>query len=257
MTVRLVVTRIRSSDSPKFSRLPFVYFVCFVLKFFLECYALIPCLKRMTMLKFCRRPMILILISLLCGPSAWADEPGFRPLFNGKDLSGWEGDLSLWKVADNTIVGDSAGIQHNQFLMSKEEFGDFELKLEFRLKDGVGNSGVQFRTKRIPNSTEVSGYQADIGENFWGCLYDESRRNKVLVKPPADFEKSLKKGDWNEYFIRANGDHIVLKVNGVTTVDYKEPDAEIARKGILALQVHSGGPLKVEFRNIRIKPLGE
>ena len=141
--------------------------------------------------------------------------------------------------------------------MTKEEFGNFELKLEFRLKDGIGNSGVQFRTKRIPNSTEVSGYQADIGENYWGCLYDESRRNKVLVKAPVDLEKQLKKGDWNEYSIRAQGDHIVLKLNGVTTVDYKEPDAEIARNGIIALQVHSGGPLKVEFRKIRIQSLAD
>ena len=203
------------------------------------------------------RSMLLILFMLISSPNAWSEEPGFRPLFNGKDLTGWEGDLKLWKVADNAIVGDSAGIQHNQFLVSKEEFSDFELKLEFRLKDGAGNSGVQFRTKRIPNSTEVSGYQADIGENYWGCLYDESRRNKILVKAPDDFEKSLKKGDWNEYTIRAKGDHIMLKVNGVTTVDYTEPDAEIARKGILALQVHSGGPLKVEFRNIRIKSLTE
>ena len=203
------------------------------------------------------RSLVLVPLIILSSTYAWSDEPGFRPLFNGKDLAGWDGDLKLWKAVDNTIVGDSAGIQHNQFLVSKEEFSDFELKLEFRLKDGVGNSGVQFRTKRIPNSTEVSGYQADIGENYWGCLYDESRRNKILVKAPGDFEKSLKKGDWNEYTIQAKGDHIVLKVNGVTTVDYKEPDAEIARKGIIALQVHSGGPLKVEFRNIRIKSLAE
>jgi hypothetical protein len=204
---------------------------------------------------FCRRSLVFIL-PIVCGIVS-AGEPGFRPLFNGKDLSGWDGDLSLWKVVDEAIVGDSAGIKHNQFLVTTEEFGDFELKLEFRLKDGVGNSGVQFRTKRIPNSTEVSGYQADIGESYWGCLYDESRRNKVLVKPPAEFEKTLKKGDWNEYTIWAEGDHIVLKVNGVTTVDYVEPDAAIARQGIIALQVHSGGPLKVEFRKIRIKPLGQ
>ena len=201
--------------------------------------------------------LLLFVSAILDVPIVRGDDAGFRSLFNGKDLSGWEGDLSLWKVADNAIIGDSAGIKHNQFLVTRDEFGDFELKLEFRLKEGIGNSGVQFRTKRIPNSTEVSGYQADIGENYWGCLYDESRHNKVLVKAPADFEKSLKKGDWNEYFIRAEGDHIVLKVNGVTTVDYKELDAAIARKGVVALQVHSGGPLKVEFRNIRIKTLVE
>jgi len=208
----------------------------------------------------CRQAFLgLLLVSCVAVPFGLnaADDAGFRLLFNGKDLSGWNGDESLWKVADNCIVGDSPGIKHNQFLCTKEEFGDFELKLEFRMKDGVGNSGVQFRTKQVPNSTEVSGYQADIGEKYWGCLYDESRRNKILVQPPADFEKSLKKGDWNEYTIRAEGDHVVLKVNGVTTVDYREPDASIARSGIIALQVHSGGPMKVEFRNIRIKPLGK
>lgn len=198
-----------------------------------------------------------IVFALLCCPGIGGDEAGFRPLFNGKDLSGWEGDTSLWKIEDQVIVGDPVGIKHNQFLVTNEEFGDFELKLEFRLKEGIGNSGVQFRTKRIPSSTEVSGYQADIGESYWGCLYDESRRNKVLASAPADFEKTLKKGDWNEYTIRAEADHIVLKMNGITTVDYKELQPEIPRKGIIALQVHSGGPLKVEFRKIRLKRLGE
>lgn len=190
--------------------------------------------------------------------TAWtfaAEDEGFRPLFNGKDLTGWDGDTTLWKVADNCIVGDSPGIKHNQFLCTKEDYGDFELKLEFRMKDGVGNSGVQFRTKKIPDSTEVSGYQADLGDGYWGCLYDESRRNKTLVKAPAAFEAGLKKGEWNEYTIRAEGDHVVLKINGTTTVDYREPDANIARSGVIALQVHSGGPMKIEFRKIRIKSL--
>ena len=116
---------------------------------------------------------------------------------------------------------------------------------------------MQFRTRKLPNTTEVSGYQADIGEKYWGCLYDESRRKKVLVQASPELEKVLKKSDWNEYSIRAAGDHIVLKINGITTVDYHEPDATIARSGLVALQVHSGGPMRVDFRNIRIKTLGE
>src|SRR5882757_2188078 len=153
----------------------------------------------------------LLTVAAVLSASSWAaDDDGFRSLFNGKDLTGWDGDTTLWKVEDNCIVGDSPGIKHNQFLCTKEEFGDFELKLEFRMKDGIGNSGVQFRTKKVPNSTEVSGYQADLGENYWGCLYDESRRNKILVKAPTDFEGALKKGDWNQYTIRAEGDHVVL-----------------------------------------------
>src|SRR6185437_15742761 len=107
-------------------------------------------------------------------------EEGFESLFDGKDLSGWQGDEKLWKVQDGMIVGDSAGLNHNEFLCTKKSFTNFELRLEFKIDKGVGNSGVQFRTKRLPNSTEVSGYQADLGENYWGCLYDESRRNKIL-----------------------------------------------------------------------------
>src|SRR5689334_9765362 len=109
-----------------------------------------------------RMTAFLVLIQI-CIAGLAADDADYRPLFNGKDLTGWDGDLSLWKVADKCIVGDSPGIKHNQFLATKDEFGDFELKLEFRLKDGNGNSGIQFRSKRVTNSTEVSGYQADIG----------------------------------------------------------------------------------------------
>lgn len=184
-------------------------------------------------------------------------EEGFVSLFNGKNLDGWEGDMKLWKAVDGSLVGDSPGIKQNEFLATKKTFSDFELRLEFKLHKGVGNSGVQFRSTRDPQSSEVSGYQADLGEKYWGCLYDEHRRNKVLVQAAPELEKSLKKDDWNTYVIRAEGDHIVLKINDVTTVDYHEPDDKIARSGMIAVQVHSGGPLKVEFRNIRIKELSK
>lgn len=195
-----------------------------------------------------------LLSALLCSTLSAADTE-WEPLFNGTDLTGWDGDLTLWKVVDGAIVGDSPGIKHNQFLKTKCNYDDFELRLEFRLKDGVGNSGIQFRSKPVENSTEVSGYQADIGENYWGCLYDESRRNKVLAQADAKLNDVLKKDDWNEYVIRAEGDHITLTINGVKTVDYREPDADITRTGFIALQVHSGPPLKVEFRKIRIREI--
>lgn len=183
------------------------------------------------------------------------DEAGFIPLFNGKNLDGWEGDTTLWKVEDGMIVGDSPGIPKNQFLATKKTFDDFELRLEFRVKDGQGNTGVQFRSKRDPKSSEVSGYQADLGEKYWGCLYDEHRRNKILVQAPPELSNVLKKDGWNTYTIRAVGDHIVLKINGFTTVDYREPDDTIARDGMIALQVHSGPAMRVEFRNIRLREL--
>ncbi|MFQ5732053.1 MAG: DUF1080 domain-containing protein [Planctomycetaceae bacterium] len=184
-------------------------------------------------------------------------EPGFVSIFNGKDLTGWEGNRKLWKVADGKIVGDSPGITRNEFLATKKRYHNFELRLEFRMKDGKGNSGVQFRSKRLPKSSAVQGYQADIGARFWGCLYDEHRRRKVLARAPASQSKVLKKGVWNTYVIRAKGNHVVMTVNGLKTVDYTERDKTVARKGILALQIHSGPPMRVEFRNIRIKVLAD
>lgn len=184
-----------------------------------------------------------------------AREPGFKPIFNGKDLAGWEGNTKIWKVEDGLLVGDSPGIRHNDFLATKKEYGDFELRLEFRMKDGKGNSGVQFRSKRIPKTTHVQGYQADLGAGFWGCLYDEHRRRKVLVHAPKSLAKVLKKDGWNTYIIRAKGNHITLTINGLKTVDYTEKDKSIARNGIIALQIHSGPAMRMEFRKLRIKSL--
>lgn len=199
--------------------------------------------------------MIATPLTSICAGEGKDDEAGFVPLFNGKDLSGWEGNRDLWKVDDGMIVGDSPGIKHNDFLATTKKYGDFELRLEFRMHGGTGNSGVQFRSSRVPNDTAVVGYQADIGQRFWGCLYDEHRRRKVLAQAPPELDKVLKPDGWNTYVIRAEGDHVTLSINGLKTVDYREPDEKIARSGIIALQVHSGGPMRIDFRNIRIKPL--
>lgn len=185
------------------------------------------------------------------------DEKGFVPLFNGTDLTGWEGDMELWKVREGMIVGDSPGIRRNEFLATKKTYGDFELRLEFRMRDGQGNSGVQFRSKREEGTSAVIGYQADLGQQYWGCLYDEHRRNKVLMQAPPELDKVLKKDDWNTYVIQAKGDHVTLTLNGLKTVDYKEPDEKIARDGIIALQIHSGPAMRMEFRKIRIRAASE
>ena len=186
-----------------------------------------------------------------------ADEEGFVPLFNGHDLTGWEGDKTLWIVEDGTLVGRSPGIKHNDFLATTKTFGDFILRFQVRVVDGKGNSGVQFRSQRVPPpSHEVAGYQADISKGWWGKLYDESRRRRVLAGPePEVIQKVLKPTDWNDYEIRAVEDKITLSLNGVVTVNYTEEDTRIARTGIIATQVHSGGPMEVQFKNIRIKEL--
>ena len=142
------------------------------------------------------------------------------PLFNGKTLDGWEGDLKIFRVEDGAIVAGTLDnkIARNEFLCTSKTYGDFELRLKVKLLGGDGaNAGIQFRTKRIPNHHEVSGYQADMGVGWWGALYDESRRNKVLTGPDqAKMKGVVKTGEWNDYVIRAEGKRIQLWINGVS-----------------------------------------
>ena len=191
------------------------------------------------------------------------DESGFTPLFDGKSLAGWEGDTKIFRVEDGAIVAGSRSerIARNEFLASKEEFGDFELRLQARLVGKGQNAGVQFRSQRVPDHFEMVGYQCDMGamrgQSIWGALYDESRRRKFLVEPPQEALKSaLKPEDWNDLVIRCEGPRVQMWVNGVQTVDYTEPDAAIPRTGRLGLQIHGGEPAEAAYRNIRIKKLG-
>lgn len=182
------------------------------------------------------------------------------PLFDGKSFNGWEGNLSIFRIEDGAIVGGSLKekVVRNEFLCTTKEYGDFELNVTFKLLGENPNAGIQFRTKRIPGNHEVSGYQADMGEGYWGALYDESRRNKVLAAPDKEtVAKAVKLNDWNEYVIRAEGNHIQLWLNGVKTVDYTENEQGIDTKGVIALQIHSGPPSEAWYKNITIRDLGK
>jgi poly(3-hydroxybutyrate) depolymerase/prenyltransferase beta subunit len=199
--------------------------------------------------------IILYWCRLLDGQPAITETAGFVPLFNGQDLTGWEGETSLWSARDGMLVGKSPGIKENQFLATKADYKDFILQLSFRLVNGEGNSGVQFRSVRIPG-TEMKGYQADIGQGYWGSLYDESRRNKVLAPASQQALDGLHKDGWNRYVVRAIGNQVRLSLNGVTSVDYREEDPEIAAQGgKIAVQIHGGGPMEVQFKDVYIQPL--
>ncbi|HKI21234.1 MAG TPA: family 16 glycoside hydrolase, partial [Isosphaeraceae bacterium] len=192
---------------------------------------------------------------LLSNLPAVVETAGFTPLVKDNDLTGWEGDTQLWSVKGGALIGHSPGLDHNEFLATTRSYGDFILALNFRLIDGKGNSGVQFRSVRVPPH-EMSGYQADIGEGYWGALYDESRRNKILVSPRPESLKALAQKDWNHYVVRAFGDRIDISLSGQTTVNnYREEDSQIARSGLLAVQIHAGGPMEIQFRDVMIQPL--
>jgi prenyltransferase beta subunit len=198
--------------------------------------------------------IILRWLRLLDGKPPALETAAFAPLFDKMDLDGWEGNTALWSARDRMLVGKSPGLDHNEFLATQQPYRGFILSLRFHLVDGNGNSGVQFRSVRIPG-TEMSGYQADLGESYWGCLYDESRRNKVLVKASSEALSTLKKDDWNHYVLCAVGDRITLYLNGVASVIYREEVPNIARDGLIAVQIHAGSPMEVQFKDIQIRVL--
>lgn len=183
-------------------------------------------------------------------------------LFDGETLEGWEGSQHWFRVEGDAIVAGRLDepIPHNEFLCTKKSHGDFELRLEAKLVGDGNNAGIQFRSRRIPNSSEVSGYQADMGaardRPIWGALYDESRRRTMLVEPePERLREIVREGEWNEFRIRCKGKRIEIFLNGVRTVDYTEPDDSIPREGVIGLQIHSGAPSEASYRNLRVRPL--
>jgi len=201
----------------------------------------------------------LSLLALLVVSLAFGADTKPVPLFDGKTFTGWEGDTkNTWKVEDGLIVAGSLDtvVPRNEFLCTTKTYENFELKVTFKLTGdkAKANAGIQFRTKRIPNHHEVSGYQADVGQDYWGALYDESRRKMVLAKPAKDV-KLVKHDDWNEYTVRCQGPSIKLWLNGTLTVDYTEEDEKIERSGVIGLQVHGGAKVKVYYKSVTIEEL--
>jgi catechol 2,3-dioxygenase-like lactoylglutathione lyase family enzyme len=185
-----------------------------------------------------------------------------RPLFDGRTLAGWEGNMGNWRVEDGAIVGGALDRRqpYNEFLATTEDFGDFDLRLQYRIEGSGGfvNGGVQFWSQRVPGSFEVSGFQADLGAGTDGNLYDESRRNRNVATAAADVRaRALRPGAWNDYRIRAEGAHIQIWLNGVRTVDYTEDDGGIPHHGKFALQIHGGANTKVSYRGMMIESLPE
>lgn len=179
------------------------------------------------------------------------------PLFDGKTFDGWEGNLDAFRIEGAAIVGGSRTdpVPRNEYLCTKREYDDFELRLKFRVLGENANAGIQIRSERVPGSNEMIGYQADVGMHYWGCLYDE-RRHKLLTGPSTDEQdKIAKKDGWNDYVIRCEGRRIQLWLNGHRTVDYTEPDLTIPQRGVIGLQVHAGGPIEAWYKDITIEKL--
>lgn len=212
-----------------------------------------------------------------------------KSLFNGKDLTGWDGNLELWSVQDGAITGKTPEdpahpgksiLKHNTFLVWRAgTVKDFELTLKYKMIGG--NSGIQYRSKELEKGAQgpvISGYQADFeagktysgilyGERFRGILANRGQRTELTredgkfkvnvvgsVGNSDSIQAQIKNEDWNTYTITARGFHFVHRINGVVTAECTDNDAQERRdSGIIALQLHAGPPMKVQFRNIRIK----
>ena len=219
--------------------------------------------------------------TLFLSPAAPAAdvEPGFMPIFNGNDLSDWEGESGYWSVEDGAITGETTArkpLDHATYLFWRGgKPVDFELRAAYRFKGPSGNSGINFRSRELSGG-DVVGYQADmeVGPNYSGILYEcnqrgimtkrgqkvtiaeDGTRQVAALAPAADLQKRIKRNGWNEYVIIARGPEIILKINDAITshvVDRQQGKA--AADGLISLQLHPGPPMKVRFKNIRIKYL--
>jgi hypothetical protein len=183
-------------------------------------------------------------------------------LMDGKTFHGWDGDTKVtWRMEDGAFVGGflDRRVPRNEFLASTQSFTNFVLRLKFKLigTEGFVNSGVQIRSQRLDDpANEMIGYQADIGEGWWGALYDESRRNKVLIKPDdAAVQRAVKPGEWNEYTIHCVDRRIRTWINGVPMIDYTEADESLPQHGRIGLQIHGDAKAEAWFKDITIELL--
>ena len=228
-------------------------------------------------------------IAFFAVASVAVSHAGDQPLFNGKDLSGWKGQPEFWSVKDGAITGQTTKenpVKENTFLIWEGEVKDFELHLKYKIVDangqsaGFGNSGVQYRSKVVkPEYSVVAGYQADFetGKTYSGILYEEKGRGilaqrgqkvvihegdapnkpKIEVREPVgkseEIQAAIRPAEWNEYVIKAKGGHLQHFINGKQTVDVTDETAAGAKSGILALQLHAGAPMTVQFKDIVLK----
>lgn len=216
-----------------------------------------------------------------------------KALFNGKDLQGWDGNTQLWSVKDGVIRGETQAspdnpqkstLRHNTFLVWKDGSpGDFELHAKFRITSEWGNSGIQYRSKVEsvgPDGPIVSGYQADFesGQTYSGILYEEKGRGilaqrgqQVVINDDAEDPKKIKKDvtgsvgesqaiqesihikEWNDYVVIAKGNHLEHFINGKKTVDVTDQAPRGAKEGVIALQMHAGAPMVVEFKELILR----
>ncbi|WDE95708.1 DUF1080 domain-containing protein [Lentisphaera profundi] len=208
-----------------------------------------------------------IIFALLLTISALPSSEKETVLFDGKSLDGWvpvnKNNAKYWSVIDGVISASNGNkkMPTNTYLATKKLYQNFEFKCKFRLsgdhKTGLINSGIQYRSilKKLQGQegiNKIIGYQADIGKGYWGDIYDEHRRGKLLKATTKELFRNFKEDAWNEYIIRCRDDKHELYINGHKTAEYTENNPKIENYGVIALQLHSGGIARMEYKDIRI-----
>jgi hypothetical protein len=200
------------------------------------------------------RPLAaLLLLTLAAAPGRADDE--FKPVGNGKDLSGWTtpDDATLFSIEGGEIVGRTkeGQLKKNEFLVLPGTYGDFELRGKVKILGG--NSGIQVRSKRSPNGA-VAGPQVDIADEYWGVLYDEGGSRGIIERfDPEKIKSIARKGEWNEIVVTMKGKHLKAVLNGTTIIDREDP--LFPGEGVIGLQVHAGPPMEVRFKDLEIREL--
>lgn len=204
---------------------------------------------------------IFVACCLIC-LQAGAQESATIVLFDGSNLDQWEGDSSLWHIDASGAVtaGDLRHWQaENEFLCTRRDYKNFMLDLDFKLDGDTGflNAGIQIHSQRsrVPPLNEMIGYQVDIGDGYWGSIYDESRRNRIIAKANDSLVATvLKRNDWNHYRILCSGRRIAVYLNGVKTVDFTESNKQYPQHGRIGLQIHGHSYTKISYRNVVLTP---
>lgn len=228
--------------------------------------------------------LILLAWPVAVGLAQDASEAGFESIFDGQTLNDWDGDPNYWRVEDGKLVGvvtPDTILDRNTFIIWRGgEVADFELRLDYRISDS-GNSGINYRSLELPDLPyAMRGYQADLhgGDRYTGNAYEERGRTflalrgqKTVVEAeavatvierfgsPDDLQALIRKEDaWNEVIVLARGRHVQHYFNGRLFAEFIDNDTIAGRRrGLLGVQVHVGPPMRVEFRNIRLKRLGD
>jgi len=201
--------------------------------------------------------LLFVLTLFACGAFAQSPGPGWVSLFNGKDLTGWKNNgQEKWLAEDGAILGEST-VGHYGYLTTEKTYGNFVLRLKFKCETD-GNSGLFIRSTITGEHAEwgpdIEGMQVEIDRTqHTGGLYESGGRGWVAL-PTALGEKAIKPQDWNELEVAADGPHIVTRLNGVQIVDWEDTTPRFTR-GVLGLQLHTGGGVKVRLKDIYLMEL--